>query len=91
VVQVFKPIGLSYEAACIGKGSGPADRNFGDTAASHPWRSGVRQGISCGAEVVRTAAARWEPRSCGRHIDFAPAEVARFGPPRLDRSLALPM
>jgi hypothetical protein len=30
--------------------------------ASHPWRSGVRPGITCDAEVVRTAAARQEPR-----------------------------
>jgi len=32
-----------------------------DLEAPHPWRSGVRPGITCEADVVRTAAARREP------------------------------
>ncbi len=41
---------------------GPAGLETCGTAASHLWRSGVRPGIACGAEVVGTAAARQEPR-----------------------------
>jgi hypothetical protein len=37
-------------------------RNSCYLGASHPWRSGVRPGITCGADVVRTAAVRQEPR-----------------------------
>jgi hypothetical protein len=40
----------------------PADLEVCGTAASHPWRSGGRSDITCGADVVRTAAARQEPR-----------------------------
>ena len=46
----------------VGTGCSAADKNVGETAASLPWRSGVRQGITCEADAVRTAAARREPR-----------------------------
>ncbi len=46
---------------------GPAGLETCGTAASHPWRSGVRPGIACGAEVVGTAAAQ----SCGRPLSLA--------------------
>ena len=49
----------------LGMGYSAADKNDGETAASHPWRSGVRPGITCEADVVRTAAARQEPRYRG--------------------------
>ena len=50
------------ESRHLGTGSSTAEWNVGDTAASHPWRSGVRPGVTCEADVVRTAAARQGPR-----------------------------
>jgi hypothetical protein len=47
--------------------------------------------ITSVADEDRTATARQEPRSCGRPIGFASAGEALFEPPRLGRSLALPM
>jgi hypothetical protein len=40
------------------------------------------------ADVVRTAAARLEPQSCGRPLGFARAKLAWFEPPQLGSSLA---
>ncbi len=41
----------------------------------------------CETGFVRTATARREPRSCGRPMGFASAEVVPFEPPRLGWSL----
>ena len=57
--QTCKAVGHSWR---IGTGSSLADLKVCETAASHPWHPGVRPGITCEADVVRTAAARLEAR-----------------------------
>ena len=62
LLRPFKSAGPTGEPDRLGTWWSGADKKVGETAASHPWCPGVRPDITCDAEVVRTAAARLEPR-----------------------------